>query len=164
MSNTPKWRGLAIRVAFLAFVFAALALTSAAQNSSSTTTKKATKKPAATQAVPATASTTSMGQRVFIDPKTKQPFQPTQEDIQALENAGPKTKQATTQPKPFVGQFGGIGVKLDDSFMMSEVATKSADGKLTTGCLQDEKKAANLVKSGKPAAPKSTSKGALDEK
>jgi hypothetical protein len=161
MSNTAKWGGLAIRVAFLAFVVAALALTSAAQNSSSTT-KKATKKPAATQAVPATASTTSMGQRVFIDPKTKQPFQPTQEDIQALENAGPKPKQA--QPKQFTGQFGGIGVKLDDSFMMSEVATKSADGKLTTGCLQGEKKAANLVKSGKPAAPKSTSKGALDEK
>lgn len=164
MSNTPKWRGWTVRIAFLALVVAALALTSAAQSASSTTTKKATKKAAAPQAAPATTSTTSMGQRVFIDPKTKQPFQPTQEDIQALENAGPKTKQPEAQPKQFMGQFGGVGVKLDESFMMSEVATKSADGKLTTGCTQDEQKAAKLVKSGKLAAPKTTKKEALDEK
>lgn len=163
MTNTPKWGAWTIRAVFLALVVAALALTSAAQSTSSPT-KKAARKPAATQAAPATTSTTDMGQRVFIDPKTHQPFQPTQEDIQALENAGPKTKQAVAQPKQFIGRYGGVGVKLDESFMMSEVAGKTADGKISTACIEDEKKAAEVVKSGKLAAPKTTTKGALDEK
>lgn len=165
MSNTPQWGGWTIRAVFLALVVAALALTSAAQSSSSTATKKKTAaKPAATQAAPSASSTTSMGQRVFIDPKTKQPFQPTQEDIQALENAGPKAKQPQVQPKQFVGRYGGVGVKLDESFMMSEVAGKNADGKLTTSCIEDEKKAAQVAKSGNLVAPKTTKKEVLDEK
>jgi hypothetical protein len=164
MSTTPKNGGWAIRAVFLALVVAALALTSAAQNTSSATTKKAAQKPAATKSAPATTSTTSMGQKVFIDPVTHKPFQPSAEDMKALENAGPKTKQVQTQPKQFVGQFGGVGVKLDESFMMSEVAGKSPDGKLNTTCIEGEKKAASLVKSGKLAAPQTTTKGALDEK
>jgi len=160
MSDTRQWGGWMIRAVFLALVVAAMALTSAAQNTTSATTKKATHKPAATQAAPAAPSSTSMGQRVFIDPTTHKPYQPSAEEVKALENAGKKTVQS--QPKPFVGKYGGIGVKLDDSFMMSAVAGKTLDGKITTGCLKDETKAAEVVKSGK--LTKTTAKEAADEK
>lgn len=160
MSNTPKWVGGTIRAVFLALVVVVLGLVSVAQNTTSSAPKKAASKPAA----PATTSTTDMGQKVFIDPATHKPFQPTAEDYKALENAGPKTAQAQFQPRQFIGTRSGIGVKLDSSFMMSAVAGKSADGKVTTGCLEDEKKAANAVNSGKVAAPKTTTKEVPDEK
>ena len=158
MRNTGIWGGWTARAVFLALVVALLALTAAAQNSS-TTTKKAAQQPAATQAAPASTSTTSMGQKVFIDPKTHQPFQPSPEDIKALENAGPKPKQALVQPKAFSNPRGGIAVKLDDSFMVSEVATKGPDGKVTTTCVEGANKAQQVVKSGKSVAPKTTTEG-----
>jgi hypothetical protein len=159
MSNTPKWGGWAIRAAFLALVVAALALTSGAQSTSTTTEKTA-----ATQAAPATASDTSVGQKIYLDPVTRKPIQPTQEDVQALANAGKKTSGPTTQPKAFVNPRGGIAVKLDDSFMMNAVAAKDANGKITTGCIDDEAKAADVAKSGKLPVSTTTAKGALDEK
>jgi hypothetical protein len=162
MSNTPKWGGWAIRAAFLALVVAALTLASVAQSTS--TNKKTTKKAVATQAAPATASDTSMGQKIYIDPVTRKPIQPTQEDVQALANAGKKTSGLTTQPKAFVNPRGGIAVKLDDSFMMSAVAGKDANGKVVTGCVEDEAKAAAITKSGKLPVSTTTTKGALDEK
>ena len=165
MSNRPKWGGWAIRAAFLALVVAALALTSVAQ-STSTTTKKSAKKAAATQAAPATTnSDTSVGQKIYLDPVTRKPIQPTQEDVQALANAGKKTSGLTTQPKAFKNPHGGLAVKLDDSFMMSAVAGKDANGKVVTGCVEDEAKAAAIAKSGKqPVSTTTTTKGALDEK
>jgi len=158
MSNTPKWGGWAIRAAFLALVVAALALTSAAQ-STSTKTKKSAK-----QATPAATSNTSMGQKIYLDPVTRKPIQPTQEDVQALEAAGKKTSGPVTQPKAFSNPRGGTAVKLDDSFMMSAVAGKDANGKVVTGCVEDEAKAAGIAKSGKQPVSTTTAKGALDEK
>ena len=163
MSTTPKWSGWAIRAAFLALVIAALALTSAAQTTSSATTKKTAKKSATTTAAPAATSGTAMGQKIFIDPVTRKPIQPTQEDIQALENAGRKASAPTTQPRAFYNPRGGVAVKLDDSFMSYAVAGKDADGKLRTNCVEGIETSQTVVKAGKVVAPKTTKKEALDE-
>jgi hypothetical protein len=160
MRNSGIWGGWKARAAFLALLVALLALTASAQTSSTTTNNKTAQTTAATPAPP----TASMGQRVFIDPKTHQPFQPSPEDIKALENAGPKTKPTQSQPKAFSNPRGGVAVKLDDSFMSYEVATKDVSGKATTICVEGADKAQQAMKSGKSAAPKTTTKEALDEK
>lgn len=115
------------------------------------------KRPAATTTKKA-ASTTSQqsvadaGQRVFIDPATKQIRQPDQADIDAL-NAASASKAKTLRAAPSkaavaaVSPSGGKLMAVDDSQMMFSVATKTADGKVVMGCVDDKDKA-NAVANG----------------
>jgi len=96
------------------------------------------------------------GQRVFIDPVTKQIKQPDQSDIDALNAAAPQKKAALRAvPAPAaqetVLENGAVMLQVDDSMMMYSVVTKTPDGKLVMGCV-DGKQKADEVGSGKKTA------------
>ncbi len=139
-----------VRVVFLLLLALSVSMALSAQT---TSTKKTQKKTATTTSTQADA-----GQRVFIDPVTHKPYQPSAEEVQALDKAGKAKPKAQAAPKQFYGKRGGVGVKLDDSFAVYSVATKTPDGKLKTECVQGKDKA------NKAATQTVTVKEALDEK
>jgi hypothetical protein len=123
------------------------------------------KAPTATKQAAAQTTTASpdAGQRIYIDPVTKQIVQPSAEDIQALDNArlnkankrslaAPST--AAPESQEFVTKDGFFGVVVPEEAMVYSVATQTADGKVTIGCVDGKKQAESVVTS-KPAPAKS---------
>lgn len=164
MHKTARRGAWAIRTAWLAIIVGLLALNLAAQKSSDNS-KTSNNPPAAAQAEQDSNFDPGAGQRIFIDPVTRQIVQPTAEDIKALENAGGKKSMTVqAQPKPFINARGGIGVKLDSSFMSYAVAGKDAEGKLQSNCIESDAAAQDAVKSGNVSSLKPTAKEALSEK
>ena len=102
----------------------------------------------------------SSGQKVFVDPQTKQIVQPTQEQIRALDQAAISKGTAffmPAQPTRVISVYGVEGVMLDESTLSYAVATKTADGKVSFRCIEGKDKVS--------AMPQTTSsKEKLDEK
>jgi len=126
-----------------------------AQTKSTAPAKKKTSKAAQTETY-----NPSAGQKIYIDPVTKQIVQPSAEDIQALESAGTKKSLKRTlaapaiaaEPQEFVTDGGFFGVVVPEDAIVYSVATKTADGKLKTGCVDGKKQAEAIVTTGsKPA-------------
>ena len=117
------------------------------------TTTTAAKQPAA-----------SAGQKVYIDPVTKEIVQPTQAQIDELENAGKKkvakkslaAQAPVAEPQEYVSDAGVITMALPEESLTYAVVTKTADGKLVTSCIEGKSKAEAAAKAkAKPAPAKS---------
>lgn len=153
-------------VALLLMVFMVGVVMLSAQTESSAPAKKKATTTAAKQSAQAPTYNPNAGQKIYIDPVTKQIVQPTAEDIQALENAIQTDKSLrlaapAIEPQQFVTPDGAIGVVLPEDTMSYAVATKTADGKLVMGCVDSKDKAEAAVKSAAKPAP--AKKGAHDE-
>jgi hypothetical protein len=70
------------------------------------------------------------GATYFIDPDTKQPHEPSAEEMQALQAAG-GTTGVEAAPQPLIGVNGVPGLRLTDEQMIYTVASKNADGKVS---------------------------------
>jgi hypothetical protein len=106
----------------------------------------------------------SGGLRVFIDPKTGEITEPSQEEKQALTpkqapregemRQGPLAPEAAPIQE-LVGPGGEVGVVLDESFMVNSIVRKNKDGSLSFDCVTGDKNAAVVVteekKADKPA-------------
>lgn len=130
----------------------------------------------AQKAVPRTAAG---GMVAAKDPGTGQLRQATQEEIKALEmqsrsvqDASRRT-QAGAVARPGVaardeaaatiqGPGNAIGMTVDESLHTYAVATRTADGKITMGCVTGPKEAAKAVQKG--TVPKTSQKEHSDEK
>jgi hypothetical protein len=107
--------------------------------------------------IPAPASdgvSTAGGLRVFIDPKTKEIREPTLEEQRAMvpQQAPLRAAPRTTALPQVSGPGGAVGVKLDQSFMVNEVATKNPDGSLSMECITGDENAAKAVTQGTAAS------------
>jgi hypothetical protein len=157
-------------VALLLMVFMVGVVMMSAQTQTNAPAKKKTTTTATKQSAQTSTYNPNAGQRVYIDPATKQIVQPTAEDAQALDSAGNKklAKKAlaapaiAAEPQEFVTESGAFGMVLPEESMAYAVATKSADGKLSMGCIEGKKKADKVVKSNSKPAPAKTE--VLDEK
>lgn len=136
--------------------------------SAQTKTNAPAKKKATTTAAKQTAKTPAYnpdaGQKIYIDPVTKEIVQPSAEDVQALSDAGQKStlkkglsKQAAApaaEPEEFVTDGGFFGVVVPEDAIVYSVATKTADGRVKTGCVDGKKQAEAVVTS--KSAPATT--------
>jgi len=117
-------------------------------------------KAAKTELQPGRAKTVPPGAVAVKDQATGQIRQPGASEIGTVANTGPSTSRAvvfTMADKPVMQEFRGpgtaVGIRLDDSFMSSVVATRGADGKLTMACVPGN--GANAAaQPSKTAAPK----------
>jgi hypothetical protein len=129
------------------------------------TNAPAKEKATAKQSSQTPVSNPNAGQRIYIDPVTKQIVQPTAEDAQALDNAGKKPVNkkllaapasagiTAAEPQEFVTEGGFFGVVVPEETMAYAVVTKTEDGKLKMGCV-DGKKQAEAVANSKSAPAK----------
>lgn len=157
--------GFARIVRIVCLLMLALSVT-LAMSAQTTSTKKTTHKKSTTTAVhkktaQVQATQADPGQRAFIDPATHKPYQPGQEELQALNATGKKQVKTTAKLKIKRLPNGVTGIMLPEENMAYSVATKSPKGKVSLACVDGKNKAEKLVKSG-PVAQ--TSKEALDEK
>src|SRR5512140_2629778 len=140
-----------------------------AQTKPNAPAKKNATTTAAKQAVQTETNNPDAGQRVLIDPVTKQIVQPNAEDVQALDATG-KTKNAkqtlaapaVAEPQTLVSETGAVGMLVPEENMTYAVVTKAADGKLVMGCVDGKKRADAAVHSKTKPAPAKTE--VLDEK
>ncbi len=151
------------RIARFVFLLLLAMSVSIAMSAQTATTQKGTSKKTtvtAKKAAPAQATEAQPGQRAFIDPVTKQAYQPSVDELKAL---NPTKKTLKAAPAPKLRDFGnGVrGVAVPEDSMSYAVATKSPDGKVNFGCVDSKKKADQVVKSGTPVQ---NHKEALDEK
>jgi hypothetical protein len=144
-SRIPRF----VRIVSLLLTVFAMTVTSSAQASSAKKVSKGNK-PAATQKVkPAETYSTEAGQRIYVDPVTKQTVQPTAEDVKALNSAGATTLKTAAKPQVFITPEGVHGMALGEESMAYAVVTKGPDGKLTFGCVDGKSKADAIANSGK---------------
>ena len=131
-------------------MFSAFCLVAAVVSLSLIATAQTPQKKTTTAA--AKAASTTAGQKIFIDAKTRKIVQPTQRDIDALNRAS-KAKTnvkaaasvAPVESMRVINPYGVEGVLLDESTMSYAVATKGADGKVSLGCVEGKDKAETTV-------------------
>jgi len=97
------------------------------------------------------------GMKVFIDPETGKLREPTREEIQTLK-AQPPASRATPEkgmPKTpqITGPGGGVGMRLDERYMVHSVAKKNPDGSVSMECITGSEKAAKAVSKEPAVAP-----------
>lgn len=139
-----------IRLVFAMLMALSVTVVMSAQTTSAKhTTKKKSTTATAKASDGAAASTSTPGQRVFIDPVTHKPYQPSPEEIKALESSGKKgmTKSAKAQ-RSIQHPSGAVGMTVPEESMSYAVATKGPDGKVSFACVDEKAKAEKMVKSG----------------
>jgi hypothetical protein len=109
-----------------------------------------------------TAQLVGPGQKVYVDPQTRQIAAPTDSQVQALNQAISKGNASfrPAQPTRIVSIYGIEGMLLDESTMSFSVASKDANGKVSFQCVESKEKAEKAMQQ-----PVSTSKQEkLDDK
>lgn len=148
-----------LRFTLLALSLLALSIGAFAQPASS----KAQTKPATKTAQP-------QASRIFLDPVTGEPREPTAEEIRALQGEA-KTQSAqaakkrlsasTPAPREMVNADGAVGVDATDEQASFSVAHVHADGTVSHSCVDGAHSAKQAVKKGparRPAASSAPSK------
>ena len=92
---------------------------------------------------PKTSQLIAPGQRVYVDPQTRQISAPTDSQVQALNQAISKGSASfrPAQPTRIVSIYGMEGMLLDESTMSFSVASKDASGKVSFQCVDGKEKA-----------------------
>jgi len=90
-----------------------------------------------------TAQLVTPGQKVYVDPQTRQIAAPTDSQVQALNQAISKGNASfrPAQPTRIVSIYGIEGMLLDESTMSFSVASKDANGKVSFQCVESKEKA-----------------------
>jgi len=104
---------------------------------------------AAAEVVPAA------GMRVAVDPATGRPRPLTAEEARVLDAMDAAARKARPAPalQSFRAKGGGVGLKLDESYMVYSVATVGADGHLDMECITGADHARDAVHGHAHAEP-----------
>jgi hypothetical protein len=103
------------------------------------------------------ATSAAAGQKIFIDPQTRQIVSPSQSQVQALDKATVVKGTASfmpSSPMDITSIYGVPGVLLDESTMSYATATKGADGKMSFSCVDSKQKAEATVQKSTPEKEK----------
>jgi hypothetical protein len=158
MNRRQKW-GIAA-AALVAFTAAGVV---AAPGASGTSGKKGEEKkktePVGRTNAPGQSAPRQPNQRVFVDPATGKLFEPTDEQIHALEEAvAAMLSQETEGLEPVEQPDGTIMLDLQDRFNEIAIATISPSGEVSVGCVDHPRQVKKALQrkpapTAKPAPP-----------